>query len=385
MSDREAFIRHIAAHPHDDLPRLVFADWLDERDDPLGLFIRTQIELDPIRDRIELPRVRELLVVEEQLWNEHRETWLEPAKGLIRETYTAGPHFRRGMPHAICLTAQELGEHGERLMKAFPTVRELAVCELSGDPGAVANHEFLRRVDVLELADIPDPDDFATLLESDLFGRQLTIRLWNLDFGTCPLFGLTPDQWRPDGIVEYVQLLGGVMAGELASGYDQEADECATEFNAVWGEGRVRVVRPFRKAFSVHEDEETFPAGHFETGRTGLLFCSRFDSDFTVAEFEGTRLVEVRYVPLPGFEYWDDTVAWFRKEHGFSKDSIRVTEFQTERGYGILPWPDYWVREWERGVFQNLRSVWRWMFVDGYTFEGLGGHWADHRGLVHSS
>jgi uncharacterized protein (TIGR02996 family) len=44
MSDREAFVSAIAANPADDLPRLVFADWLDEHGDPeRAEFIRTQI------------------------------------------------------------------------------------------------------------------------------------------------------------------------------------------------------------------------------------------------------------------------------------------------------------------------------------------------------
>ena len=44
MSDREAFVAAIAANPADDLPRLVFADWLDEHGDPeRAEFIRTQI------------------------------------------------------------------------------------------------------------------------------------------------------------------------------------------------------------------------------------------------------------------------------------------------------------------------------------------------------
>ena len=34
MSDRESFVAAIAASPDDDLPRLVFADWLDEHGDP---------------------------------------------------------------------------------------------------------------------------------------------------------------------------------------------------------------------------------------------------------------------------------------------------------------------------------------------------------------
>ena len=35
MSDRAAFLSYIAEHPDADLPRLVFADYLDEQGDPL--------------------------------------------------------------------------------------------------------------------------------------------------------------------------------------------------------------------------------------------------------------------------------------------------------------------------------------------------------------
>jgi uncharacterized protein (TIGR02996 family) len=34
MTDRDALIAAIAADPADDLPRLVFADWLEEHGDP---------------------------------------------------------------------------------------------------------------------------------------------------------------------------------------------------------------------------------------------------------------------------------------------------------------------------------------------------------------
>ena len=46
MSEREAFLASIRAAPEDDAPRLVYADWLDERGEPLlAEFIRLQIAL----------------------------------------------------------------------------------------------------------------------------------------------------------------------------------------------------------------------------------------------------------------------------------------------------------------------------------------------------
>jgi uncharacterized protein (TIGR02996 family) len=40
----EAFIRAIVDSPGDDLPRLVYADWLDDRDDPRGAYLRAECE-----------------------------------------------------------------------------------------------------------------------------------------------------------------------------------------------------------------------------------------------------------------------------------------------------------------------------------------------------
>jgi uncharacterized protein (TIGR02996 family) len=44
VSEDEAFIRAIVDSPGDDLPRLVYADWLDDRDDPRGPYLRAEFE-----------------------------------------------------------------------------------------------------------------------------------------------------------------------------------------------------------------------------------------------------------------------------------------------------------------------------------------------------
>ena len=44
MTDEEAFIRVIANAAGDDAPRLVYADWLDDRGDPRGAFLRLECE-----------------------------------------------------------------------------------------------------------------------------------------------------------------------------------------------------------------------------------------------------------------------------------------------------------------------------------------------------
>ena len=48
MTDDDALLRAVRAAPADDAPRLVYADWLDERGDPRGPFLRAQTALRPL-------------------------------------------------------------------------------------------------------------------------------------------------------------------------------------------------------------------------------------------------------------------------------------------------------------------------------------------------
>ena len=47
--DHASFLRTICQTPDDDAPRLVYADYLDERGEPLGEFIRIGCELATIK------------------------------------------------------------------------------------------------------------------------------------------------------------------------------------------------------------------------------------------------------------------------------------------------------------------------------------------------
>jgi carbon storage regulator len=71
--EEEAFLRAVAADPGDEATRLVFADWLQERGDPLGEFLRLQCEREELDKRARA------------LWAEHGAAWqayLPPALWL---------------------------------------------------------------------------------------------------------------------------------------------------------------------------------------------------------------------------------------------------------------------------------------------------------------
>ena len=71
----EPFVRAIAADPDDEATRLVYADWLEERDDPLGEFLRLQCQ----GRRLEQRR--------RALWAEHGAAW----KASLPPALWAGP------------------------------------------------------------------------------------------------------------------------------------------------------------------------------------------------------------------------------------------------------------------------------------------------------
>ncbi|MFL5331538.1 MAG: TIGR02996 domain-containing protein [Gemmataceae bacterium] len=85
----DSFLAAIRANPDDDIPRLIFADYLDERGDPRGEFIRIQTELahgHPDDRQQDTLRARE-----RALLTEHEEEWFGPlAEQLYRGWFHRG-------------------------------------------------------------------------------------------------------------------------------------------------------------------------------------------------------------------------------------------------------------------------------------------------------
>ncbi len=123
MSDDRAFLQDILAHPDEDAPRLVYADWLEEAGDPgraaRAEFIRVQYALqglppgDARRPQLE-ERERDLRAAYEA-------EWAAPLRGL-------GPvrawEFRRGFVEKVAVRAADFLGVAERIFAVAP-VREL--------------------------------------------------------------------------------------------------------------------------------------------------------------------------------------------------------------------------------------------------------------------
>ncbi len=123
MSDENALLAAIAAHPHEDTPRLMYADWLQENGRPVRAeFIRVQIE---IARRDHLPREAlnqyvDLFQRNQELIDGHRAELLGPLAVLPAEMQI---EFRRGFPEFIELPVRSFLTHSERISELRPLPR----------------------------------------------------------------------------------------------------------------------------------------------------------------------------------------------------------------------------------------------------------------------
>jgi uncharacterized protein (TIGR02996 family) len=198
MGIEDAFLQDILAHPEDDAPRLIYADWLEEQGNPRSEFIRVQCALAQLGD--EDPRRWPLEAREHELLASHGTKWLPPAAPV------RACQFRRGFVGSIELTPEEFLESGERIFAQAP-IRHL--CLRRRDPllprhpeqensvARVAASALLSRLRELSLTLSPDRPEMQALVESPYL-RQLTgLRL----SGTWPadlLLGWMSATFRPN-------------------------------------------------------------------------------------------------------------------------------------------------------------------------------------------
>jgi uncharacterized protein (TIGR02996 family) len=113
MSDHDAFLRGILENPDDDSPRLVYADWLEERADPRAEFIRVQCELaklppdDPKWDALEQR--------EWDLLRSHEAEWTKDIKSIVSDW-----QFHRGFVDTVSLGARAFVDHADKLFQRAP-------------------------------------------------------------------------------------------------------------------------------------------------------------------------------------------------------------------------------------------------------------------------
>ncbi len=138
MTHDEAFLQAIIDSPDDDAPRLIYADWLEERGDPRGEFIRVQGALSRM-DEYD-PRRWDLMARERELLSEHGDNWLGLAPDLP-EAWT----YRRGFVDHLRISGDSFLAAGNDIMRTGPPP-EIEFLGLAGTLARVLEHPAALRL-----------------------------------------------------------------------------------------------------------------------------------------------------------------------------------------------------------------------------------------------
>lgn len=117
-----ALLADIVAHPADDGPRAVYADWLTERQDPRGELVALQCALAvaPPDD----PAIHRMRHREKALLDAHAAAWTAPLRALgERLSFT----FRRGFVEEVAGDVESLAQAAARLVALAPLADTFAV------------------------------------------------------------------------------------------------------------------------------------------------------------------------------------------------------------------------------------------------------------------
>lgn len=141
--EEAAFLDRVCADPDDDAPRLIFADWLDERGDPRGEFIRVQVALArlPAGDR----RRDTLVDREAALLARYHARWSDPLKGIAGWT-----EFRRGFVDTVNIDGRSFLRRADDLFRLAP-VRHVRFLDIGGTLERVTEAPQLARLTALTI------------------------------------------------------------------------------------------------------------------------------------------------------------------------------------------------------------------------------------------
>ncbi|MBY0513000.1 MAG: TIGR02996 domain-containing protein [Gemmataceae bacterium] len=154
QTDAEPFLQRIRAFPDDDVPRLIFADWLDEQAGELPAgerdvvraraeFVRIQIALARVPDDDD--RRPALVVAERELLDAYREPWTAAFRGLA-----TGLEFRRGFVERVTIDPRQYLRHAHAVFAAGP-IRHIKLNDAGAALYSFLESAYLSRLSGLTL------------------------------------------------------------------------------------------------------------------------------------------------------------------------------------------------------------------------------------------
>jgi uncharacterized protein (TIGR02996 family) len=183
--DELALLKAVVSAPDDDLPRLVYADWLDEHGRPeRAEFIRLQVaalSADTWAAR------RDCKTAADYLLDQHREGWFRELPRWVRMWYTTRwcerPDYCRGFVEEVAVLASHFLRFGGQLLDRTP-VAKLDLFHLRGVRTNLARCPWLGRVPHLNLAvERLAEEGAAALAGNPHLGGVRTLDLYRCELG----------------------------------------------------------------------------------------------------------------------------------------------------------------------------------------------------------
>jgi uncharacterized protein (TIGR02996 family) len=144
MFDDDAFLAAVCECPDDDGPRLIYADYLDERGDPRGQFIRIQCALAQLTEND--PNRPALEECERTLHESFARKWTSSFRGIAN-----GAELRRGFVETVNVEARVLLLRADELFRLGP-IRHLRLLDVAGLLDEVLQSADLGRISELTIA-----------------------------------------------------------------------------------------------------------------------------------------------------------------------------------------------------------------------------------------
>jgi uncharacterized protein (TIGR02996 family) len=217
VTPEDAFVADIMEHQDDDAPRLILADWLEDRGGPgdadRAEFIRVQCR----RATIVEGHFEELglRLRAEHLLRANWGNWVRPLARIVGKTHTefwlVGDYhpeslhkFRRGFLYVLDLPARLFVERGEEILRWAP-IRRVRFFEAGLVAGELARCPYLRWLERIDFIDyFGDPVNsraMSALAQSPYLGALRGLGLYRNNLGDAGAEALAAARWLPGVLV----------------------------------------------------------------------------------------------------------------------------------------------------------------------------------------
>jgi uncharacterized protein (TIGR02996 family) len=167
-TEEDGFLQAIRAAPDDDTPRLIYADWLEERGDPRAEFIRIQCERARLRD--DDARQGTLRAQERRMLAAHHGQWVAPLRPFLGRRHRNLLKFSRGFVEGLLLRTETFIAHAAELCRRTP-LRYLHLTRARGRIAALAACPQLAELALLEFCDTLRREDIVALAHCPYLSR----------------------------------------------------------------------------------------------------------------------------------------------------------------------------------------------------------------------